>query len=129
MVKGAQVRVGCLEGLWTHTECADLKCEASFSIYHSVTSLVFNVWPFTILKISPMVFKKCVDKIWPNTNQHQRLYQKLKRPNFAKCSHTGNQCGQIGRFFKVLGDIISFKSTPNVWRLLGYFENITFKKN
>jgi len=28
---------------------------------------------------------------------------------------------------KVLGDKLSLKSSPNVWKLLGYFKNIPFK--
>ena len=37
------------------------------------------------------------------------------------------QCDHIGRFFKVLGVKLSFKSSPIVWWLLGHFENITLK--
>ena len=36
------------------------------------------------------------------------------------------QCDQIGRFLKVLGDKLSLKKSPNVWWLFGYLENITF---
>ena len=38
----------------------------------------------------------------------------------------GDWCDQIGRFLKALGDKLSFKSSPNVQCVLGYFENITF---
>ena len=31
------------------------------------------------------------------------------------------QCDQIGWFFKVLGDKLSFKSSPNIWWLFGVF--------
>ena len=37
------------------------------------------------------------------------------------------QCDQIGRFFKVLGELFCYKSSQNVQWLLGRFENITFK--
>ena len=37
------------------------------------------------------------------------------------------QCDQIGRFFKVLGGKLSYKSSPNVWWLKGHFENISFE--
>ena len=37
------------------------------------------------------------------------------------------QCDLIGRFLKVLVGKLSFKSSPNVWCLLGHFENITFE--
>ena len=30
-----------------------------------------------------------------------------------------NQCDQIVRFFKVLGDMVSIKSSPNAWWILG----------
>ena len=39
------------------------------------------------------------------------------------------QCDQIGWFLKVLCDKLSFKSSQNVWWLLGYFEIIVLSKN
>ena len=36
-------------------------------------------------------------------------------------------CNQIGPFLKVLGDKFSCKGSPNIWQLLGYCDNITFK--
>ena len=33
----------------------------------------------------------------------------------------GDQCDQIGRFFKVFGNTFSYKSSPNIWWLLGLF--------
>ena len=41
-------------------------------------------------------------------------------------SMIGNQCDQIGRFSKVLGEIFCFKSSPNVQWLLGYLEKGPF---
>ena len=52
----------------------------------------------------------------------------------AKClkiiwqsGHPGQQSDQIGGFFKVLGDKYSFKTSPNLYWIFGYFENITFQ--
>ena len=36
-----------------------------------------------------------------------------------------DQCDQIGRYLKVLGDKISNKSSPNDWQLFGQFENLS----
>ena len=46
----------------------------------------------------------------------------LRKDGRGGCNH----CDNIGRFLKVLGEKIPFKGSPNVWRLLGYFENMTF---
>ena len=37
-----------------------------------------------------------------------------------------SQCDQIGRFFKFLRNKFSCKSSPNIWRLFGYFKNHHF---
>ena len=61
------------------------------------------------------------------TNWHLMLICSVQfgsSPSVSKLSR--NQCDQIGRFLKVFGDKLSFKSRTNVCWLLGYFENITF---
>ena len=45
-------------------------------------------------------------------------------PHPHVCAHIyihRHQCDQIGRFFKVLGDKISNKSSPHYWQLFGLF--------
>ena len=39
------------------------------------------------------------------------------------------QCDKIGRLLKVLGGKYPFKSSPNVWRLIGLFRKRQFMKN
>ena len=42
---------------------------------------------------------------------------------FKTCHMTCTKSDQIGRFLKVLSSVFSFKSSPNIWQNLGYFEN------
>ena len=54
------------------------------------------------------------------------LVPTLWSPEFEGVSWPIVQCDQIGRFLNVLGDKYSFKSCPNVWRLLGLFRKRHF---
>ena len=56
-----------------------------------------------------------------NTTRHTHTHT---HPHPHVCAHIyihRHQCDQIGRFFKVLGDKISNKSSPNYWQLFGLF--------
>ena len=67
----------------------------------------------------------------PKTSK-KLFFKKMKRKNissnFSREKNHWDQCDHIRRFLKVLGDKLSFKSSPNVWWLSGYFKNITFNQ-
>ena len=79
--------------------------------------------------LSPMNVKLSTEQqqqhvllLW--TKKWRNMWLKMIKM-FAAC----NQCDQIGRLLKVLGDKLSFKSSPNIWRLWVYCENIISSKS
>ena len=55
------------------------------------------------------------------------IWSRRKIVLFHRFIFEANLCDQIGRFLKVLGKIISYKSSPNIWWLFGLFRKTSLK--
>ena len=80
-----------------------------------------NIWATFAGKFVTKKFKKSPNLVTlPITFHHISIY--LTKAVIV--GRPANQCDQIGRFFKVLGDKFAYKSIWNTWWLLGFFKTL-----